>query len=83
MKYAAINFPEKLGLFNEHWSPKVIAQMNDHQFKLVRIQGDFVWHSHEDTDETFVVLESSLRIAVLRRPCRSVSRGDVRGDKGC
>jgi len=57
-----INFKHKLSLFTEHWSPRVIAEMNDYQFKLVKIQGDFVWHEHKDTDETFVVLEGSLRI---------------------
>lgn len=60
--YKAINLAEKLGLFSEHWTPKVVAQMNDYQFKVVKIQGDFVWHSHADTDETFIVLEGQLRI---------------------
>ena len=49
-------------MFSEHWTPKVIAQMNDYQFKVVKIQGDFVWHQHKDTDETFMVLEGNLRI---------------------
>lgn len=62
MKLDAINFETKLGLFNDHWSPKVIAEMNDYQFKIVKIEGDFIWHSHEDTDETFIVLEGNLRI---------------------
>ena len=62
MKYEALNFEEKLGLFNEQWKPKVIAEMNDYQFKIVKIEGDFVWHNHEDTDETFIVLEGNLRI---------------------
>ena len=62
MSYKAINFKNKLDLFDEQWSPKVIAEMNDYQFKVVRIQGDFVWHDHKDTDETFIVLEGSLRI---------------------
>ncbi|HXA47029.1 MAG TPA: cupin domain-containing protein [Burkholderiaceae bacterium] len=61
-KYPSLNFAEKFGLFNEQWSPKVIAEMNDYQFKLVKIQGDFVWHDHQDTDETFIVLEGQLRI---------------------
>lgn len=60
--YQAINLAEKLSLFSEHWTPKVVAQMNDYQFKVVKIQGDFVWHSHADTDETFIVLEGQLRI---------------------
>ena len=62
MKYKAINFKEKLSLFDEQWSPKVIAEMNDYQFKMVKIEGDFVWHDHKDTDETFIVLEGNLRI---------------------
>lgn len=57
-----INLSEKLALFGDHWSPKVIAEMNDYQFKLVKVQGDFVWHDHPDTDETFIVLEGQLRI---------------------
>jgi mannose-6-phosphate isomerase-like protein (cupin superfamily) len=57
-----INLAQKLSLFSEHWSPKVIAEMNDYQFKLVKLQGDFVWHNHTDTDETFLVLQGQLRI---------------------
>lgn len=62
MKPNAINFSEKFRLFKDHWQPRVVAEMNDYQFKIVRIQGDFVWHSHKDTDETFIVLEGDLRI---------------------
>ena len=62
MHYQPINFKHKLALFDEQWSPKIIAEMNDYQFKIVRIEGDFVWHSHADTDETFIVLEGNLRI---------------------
>ena len=62
MTYQSINFEDKLSLFSEHWTPKVIAEMNDYQFKIVKIEGDFVWHSHADTDETFIVLEGQLRI---------------------
>jgi len=62
MTYKAINFSQKLGLFGEHWQPKVIAEMNDCQFKIVKLQGDFIWHDHKDTDETFIVLEGVLRI---------------------
>lgn len=62
MKYKALNFSEKFDLFNDQWAPRVIAEMNDYQFKLVRAEGEFVWHSHEDTDETFIVIEGDLRI---------------------
>ncbi len=57
-----INFAQKLALFDDQWKPRVIAEMNDYQFKLVKIEGDFVWHSHADTDETFIILEGVLRI---------------------
>jgi mannose-6-phosphate isomerase-like protein (cupin superfamily) len=63
MVYQAINFDEKFTKFDEHWSPRVIAEMNDYQFKLVKIQGEFVWHDHPDTDETFIVLEGEMQIA--------------------
>ncbi len=56
MKYQPLNFADKLSLFDEHWSPKIIAAMNDYQFKLVKLKGDFVWHDHQHTDETFIVL---------------------------
>ena len=62
MKYKSINLAEKFGLLTEQWSPRVIAEMNDYQFKVVKLQGDFVWHDHKDTDETFIVLEGDLRI---------------------
>ena len=57
-----INLKEKLGKFSDHWTPKVIAEMNDYQFKLVKIQGEFVWHNHPDTDEVFIVIEGSMKI---------------------
>ncbi len=60
--YKAINFRDKLGLIAEHWQPRVVAEMNDYQFKLVKLQGDFIWHDHKDTDETFIVLDGELRI---------------------
>jgi mannose-6-phosphate isomerase-like protein (cupin superfamily) len=62
LNYKSINFQQKLGLFSEQWTPKVIAEMNDYQFKIVKLQGDFIWHEHKDTDETFIVIEGSLRI---------------------
>ncbi|WP_440056985.1 cupin domain-containing protein (plasmid) [Pseudoalteromonas sp. T1lg65] len=62
MQYSAINFSEKLSKFSEHWSPKVIAQMNDYQLKLAKFQGEFVWHDHPDTDEVFIVIEGCLDI---------------------
>ena len=63
MDYRSINFQEKLSKFSEHWSPKIIAQMNDYQFKVVKVQGEFVWHAHPETDEVFLVLKGQLTIA--------------------
>ena len=57
-----VNLGEKLSKFSEQWTPKVIAEMNDYQFKLVKIEGEFVWHEHLDTDEAFIVIEGSMRI---------------------
>jgi mannose-6-phosphate isomerase-like protein (cupin superfamily) len=71
--YQAINFAQKLGMIGEQWSPRVVAELNDYQFKLVRIEGDFIWHDHPETDEAFIVLDGELRIdfrdgAVLLEP---------------
>jgi mannose-6-phosphate isomerase-like protein (cupin superfamily) len=62
MSYKAINFQDKFDLMKEHWAPRVVAEMNDYQFKVVKLQGDFIWHDHPDTDETFIVIEGDLRI---------------------
>ena len=58
----SINFADKLSKFSDHWSPKVIAEMNDYQFKLAKLEGEFVWHNHPDTDEVFIVIEGSMKI---------------------
>ena len=58
----AINLADKLSKITDHWQPRVVAELNDYQFKLVKIEGDFVWHSHPDTDEAFIVIEGELRI---------------------
>jgi mannose-6-phosphate isomerase-like protein (cupin superfamily) len=62
VRFDAINIDEKFGLLDEHWRPNVIAEMNDYQFKVAKLQGDFIWHSHEDTDEPFIVVDGRLRI---------------------
>jgi mannose-6-phosphate isomerase-like protein (cupin superfamily) len=60
--YKPINLLQKIGLIGEQWSPRVVAELNDYQFKVVRIEGAFVWHDHPETDEAFLVLEGELRI---------------------
>jgi mannose-6-phosphate isomerase-like protein (cupin superfamily) len=62
MKIEGINLEEKFSQFDELWSPRIIAQMNDYHFKLTKIQGEFIWHSHPETDEVFIVVGGSLRI---------------------
>ena len=62
MKYQPINFEEKLLKFSEHWSPKIIAQLNDYHLKLAKVQGEFVWHDHPETDEVFIVVKGQLKI---------------------
>ena len=57
-----INLSDKLNLFTDQWSPKINAEMDGFQFKLAKLEGDFVWHSHPETDEGFIVLEGQLRI---------------------
>ena len=52
-----INFKDKFEKFTDQWSPKVVAEMNNYQFKLVKIQNDFIWHKHDDTDEVFIVMD--------------------------
>jgi len=76
MDYQAVNLKEKLNLFDDLWSPKVIGEMNDYQFKLAKAKGDFVWHDHPDTDETFIVLAGNLRID-FRDGCVHIGPGEM------
>ena len=57
-----INLEEKFAMFNEHWTPKIITELNDYQIKIVKVEGDFVWHDHSGTDEFFLVIEGTLFI---------------------
>jgi len=61
-KHDAINFEQKFSKFSEHWSPRVIAKMNNYQFKVAKIKGEFVWHDHKDTDEVFIVISGQMEI---------------------
>lgn len=60
--YSSVNLQEKLAKFTEHWSPKIVAQMNDYHFKVAKVKGEFVWHDHHETDEVFLVLKGQLEI---------------------
>jgi mannose-6-phosphate isomerase-like protein (cupin superfamily) len=65
--HESIDLAEKFALFSEHWSPKLVARLNDYEVKVVRIKGEFVWHTHEDTDELFLVVEGELTIQLRDR----------------
>lgn len=60
--YQAINLKQKAALIPGQWLPRVVAELNDYQFKVARIEGDFIWHDHAETDEAFIVVEGELRI---------------------
>ena len=62
MKYQPINLLSKFSKFTEQWSPKIVAQLNNYHFKVARIEGNFTWHDHKNTDEVFLVLEGEMRI---------------------
>ena len=62
MGYRALNLQDKLSRFSEHWSPKIIAQMNDYHFKVAKVHGEFDWHSHPETDEVFIIIRGQLQI---------------------
>ena len=76
MKGEPINLAEKLAGFSEHWSPRVVAEMNDVQFKLVKLQGEFVWHDHKETDEAFIVLRGEMEVGFRDRTAR-VGAGEM------
>lgn len=58
----AINLKQKLSLFSEHWSPRIVAAFNGHDVMVVKVEGEFVWHEHPDTDDFFLVLDGRLTI---------------------
>ena len=71
-----VNLPEKLDSFSDHWAPRIVARYNDNEICLVRVEGEFVWHSHEDTDDLFLVLDGELEIE-LRDRTITLGPGDL------
>ena len=71
-----INLKDKFAQFSDHWSPKIIAEMNDYQFKLVKIIGDFVWHHHDSTDEVFIVVKGRMKIQ-LEKNTIELNEGEI------
>lgn len=76
MLYSGINLNDKLQLFSDFWSPKVIAELNDYQLKLVKLYGEFVWHQHDNTDELFLCISGELNIS-LRDASISLKPGEL------
>ena len=75
-KAKKINIKQKFSKFSEYWSPKVLAEMNDYEFKIARIKGEFIWHNHTETDEAFIVIEGSMKI-LLKGKTIQLSKGDL------
>lgn len=71
-----INFNEKFSKFNDYWSPRIIAELNDYQFKVVKIKDEFVWHSHTHTDEAFIVLDGEMWIKFTNKEIH-LSKGEM------
>lgn len=74
---SVINLLQKCSLLTEQWAPRVVAELNDHQIKVVRVEGDFVWHDHPDTDEMFLVLEGRLRIDLRDGESVELGQGEM------
>lgn len=63
----AVNLPEKLASFSDLWAPRIVARYNENEVRLVKIEGEFIWHQHDDTDELFLVLDGTLDIEMRDR----------------
>ena len=63
----AVDLQERLSRVSDQWSPKVVARLNDYEIKVVKVQGEFVWHTHDDTDELFLVVDGELTIQLRDR----------------
>ena len=62
-----VNIAEKLALFSDHWAPRIVARYNDNDVRLVKVDGEFIWHQHADTDELFLVLDGTLDMELRDR----------------
>ena len=76
MSIDVINLKHKFSKFNDLWSPKVIGELNNYQFKLVKIKNDFIWHKHDDTDEAFIVIEGKIFIEFVDKTAE-VDQGEM------
>ena len=74
---SVVNLDEKLAGFDDRWSPKIVAAINDLHVKVVKVEGEFVWHDHPDTDEFFLVLSGRLTIELRDRPAVTLGPGEL------
>jgi mannose-6-phosphate isomerase-like protein (cupin superfamily) len=72
-----VNLQEQFARFDDYWSPKIVASVNDYDVKLVKVQGEFVWHQHDETDEVFLVTAGQLRIQLQDRDDVVLSPGEL------
>jgi mannose-6-phosphate isomerase-like protein (cupin superfamily) len=65
-----VNIPKALASFSDHWAPRIVARYNDNEVRLVKVEGEFIWHQHDETDELFLVLDGTLEIELRDRTVR-------------
>jgi mannose-6-phosphate isomerase-like protein (cupin superfamily) len=84
---AKVNLHQQFERFHDHWHPRIVATVNDYGVKLVKVQGEFVWHQHQDTDELFLVIDGQLRIQLQDHDAVILGPGDLfvvpRGVRHC
>ena len=62
-----VNLAEKLASFSDHWAPRIVARFNDHEVRLVKVEGEFIWHQHDEADELFLILDGTLDMELRDR----------------
>ena len=62
-----VNIPEKFDSFSDHWAPRIVARYNENEVRLVKVEGEFIWHQHQDTDELFLILDGTLEMEMRDR----------------
>jgi mannose-6-phosphate isomerase-like protein (cupin superfamily) len=76
MQNKAVNLSDKLSAFNEHWCPRTVGTFNGHDLMVVKVKGEFVWHTHADTDDFFLVLVGKLKVQMRDRTVE-LNAGDM------
>ena len=71
-----VNVKEKFGLFSEHWSPRIIGELNGQDVKIAKVKGEFIWHNHKEEDELFYIIKGSLKID-FEDGIRTLNEGDM------